>query len=461
MHLSTQVLDKWHRNVYPFLRAEGGSLIVTVDCGSNDGEAVLKAKDAGVDVVVTDHHEVSEPAPAVALVNPKLGESDDLKSLAGVGVAFKLCHALVKAGLEDEWPELATLDLRDYLDLVAVGTVADVVPLTGENRTLVRHGLARLNGEPCLGLRALKEVAGVHSRVSGYHLGFLIGPRINAAGRIETADIALDLLLEKDPRHARELASRLDSLNRERKRIEDEILEAAVTQLGRRPKSVPGGIVVSEEGWHLGTIGIVSSRLTGLYRVPSAVIAMAKDGMGRGSCRSTEAVDILAVLEECGDLLETFGGHRMAAGLSIDRSNIEAFARRFDEACAARLEGTDLRHTQRVDAWITLGEADYTLLNAVDRLRPLGQGNPTPTWGVRGVRPVGPPRVVGKKMAHLKMTVAAGGSQMDAIAFNMGDVRVPDGALDIVFQLQENTYLGRKKLQLNIRDFCASQGPRP
>ncbi len=433
-------------------------LIVSVDCGTNSGEAVSLAAERGVDVIVTDHHECTStpPSDAVAVVNPKLGDSDDAKSLAGVGVAFKLCHGLIRHGNANESPAVAGVDLRDYLDFVALGTVADVVPLVGENRTLVRHGLGRINQSPRCGLQALIRAAGVRTEIDCYHLGFLLGPRINAAGRLGSAEPALDLLLSEDPGKAKRLAGQLDAANRERKRIEEQIIESAVEEVEASfDAETTSGVVVGSEGWHIGTIGIVAARLCGRYRRPSVVISFDADGIGRGSCRSVEPVSVVDALEACGDLLERCGGHKMAAGLTIKRENLDAFRERFNEACSEQASVADMAATYQVDSWITLGEADEALLAAIKRLRPLGIGNPTPTWAARQVRVVGRPRIVGNN--HLKLTLASGGAQVDAIAFGMGDRELYSDGMDVLFHVQENNYMGRKSIQLNIKDFRPSQ----
>ncbi len=433
-------------------------LVITVDCGTTAVDAVAMARDRGVDVVVTDHHENGHvPLPdAVAVVNPKLGGDDDVAVLSGVGVAFKLCHGLVKRGSESDRPGVQGLDLRNFLDLVALGTVADVVPLIGENRTLVRHGLKSIRALPRCGMQALLRVASVRTVVDCYHLGFLIGPRINAAGRLASAEPALNLLLSDNPGKAKRLAGQLDAYNRERKRIEEQIAAEAVDEIDPTfDEDQMRGIVVGREGWHAGTIGIVAARLCGRYKRPAVVIAFDENGFGRGSCRSVDSVDVVAALAECEALLETFGGHKAAAGLSIQRENLDAFRDAFNAACAAQVAADDLVATYAVDAWITLGEADDMLLEAVNSLRPLGLGNPTPTWGARGVRVVGRPQVVGKN--HLKMTVSSGGTQMDAIAFGMAGRDLHEGELDLLFHVQENNYMGRRSIQLNVKDFRPSQ----
>ena len=434
------------------------ALLLTVDCGTNSAAQVDEARQAGVDVVVTDHHEPSgDLARPTALVNPVMGGTPATRDLAGVGVAFKLCHALVKRALKEGWPNAARIDLREWLDLVAVGTVADVVPLRGENRILVRHGLGYLEQTRRVGLEALCEVSGLDTEINCYHIGFVLGPRLNAAGRLASAEDALTLLITEDRDHAWALAQRLDQANRERKRIEDAIREEAEAELdvhfdGERDF----GLVAARRGWHVGTIGIVASRLCARYGRPTVVVAIDDEGRGRGSARSVEAVDVVGVLNRCAPLLLTYGGHQMAAGLSLAEENIAEFRRQFNALCAGKLQGADLRPVQRVDAWVNLGEADRDLYTAMANLNPVGLGNPAPAWGARAVRPVGPPTRVGKDGAHLKMTLAAGATQIEAIAFGMGKNDLPSGPLDVVFKLEEDSYQGRRKLVLHIQDLAPS-----
>lgn len=439
------------------LTSQEPELLITVDCGTQSNEAVAWAVERGVDVIVTDHHECAgtPPEDAVAVINPKLGGPDETRLLAGVGVVFKLCHGLIKQGNTDHPEAVEGIDLREYLDLVALGTVADVVPLLDENRTLVRYGLARIKQQPRCGLNALVRAAGVRTNVDCYHLGFLIGPRINAAGRLGSPAPALKLLLSQNPGKAKRLAGQLDAANRERKRIEERIITEANESLKTTfDADSVYGLVAAGDGWNIGTIGIVAARLCGRYKRPAVVISFDENGVGRGSCRSVDSVNMVAALEACSDLLVQFGGHKMAAGLTIKRDQLDTFCERFNTVCKEQAQPEDLVPTQVVDAWITLGEADADLLEAIKRMRPLGLGNPTPTWGARQCRIVGRPRVVGKN--HLKMTLASGGSQLDAIAFGMGGRKLYDDAIDVLFHVQENNYMGRNAIQLNIKDFRPS-----
>lgn len=430
------------------------SLIVTADCGTSAVEAVELARSYGIDIIVTDHHEageqVSEP---LALINPKLSDNS-CTSLAGVGVAFKLCHGVIKQAMADDRPEAHSIDLRNWLDLVAVGTVADIVPLSGENRILVRYGLKCLAATENKGLMALKDRAGLNGTINTHHLGFVICPRINAAGRLGNADTALNLLMAEDTETAVALAADLEKANTERKRIEASIRQQAIRDVEARFNPEEDfGLVVAGDGWHHGAIGIVASRICDAYSLPTVVIGFDDQGVGRGSCRSVESVNMLEILQDCGGHLETFGGHKMAAGLTILRESLPAFERAFNALCADRLRGHEFRATHTVDAWLScLGEADYGLLDWIEMLRPFGAANPAPTWGIRGVSIVGQPRTVGKDSKHLKLVLASGATQMDAIAFGMGDRSPGTGDLDILFNLEENVYMGRRSLQLNIID---------
>ena len=310
-------------------------LVITVDCGTGAVGSVKLAGRAGVDVVVTDHHEPSGSlAPAIAVVNPKLGVDEDSKALAGVGVAFKVCHALIKRGRQNGRTTAETVDLRPYLDLVGVGTIADVVPLKAENRILTRYGLDQLNQTKSVGLKALIEVAGIRGRLDAYHVGFLLGPRLNAAGRLGDAQAALDLLLTDDPQRAREVAAQLDQSNHERRDIEKQIVEEATKELVScfDPKK-HFSLVLARKGWHPGVIGIVASRIGQSYRRPTIVIALDETDEGRGSCRSIEEFNIVEHLAKCSDLLIRFGGHAMAAGLDVRVANIEAFRGEIQSGC--------------------------------------------------------------------------------------------------------------------------------
>jgi len=402
-----------------------------------------------VDVVITDHHEPdAQLAHAVAVVNPKLSANHPGRILAGAGVAFKLCHALIKNGRDSGCLVSTSVDLKKYLDFVAVATVTDMVPLLGENRVLVRAGFQSLENSCWAGWNALKKLAGVAGTVETWHAGFAFGPRINAAGRIGRPDAALELLLTDLPARADELAQLLDSANRERQAIEKDIVREAIEEIDTYFDETKNfGLVIAREGWHTGVIGIVASRLVARYGRPVAVIGM--DGeRGRGSCRSIDAFNILDGLNVCSSLLKQFGGHAMAAGLDIEEQSLEAFKIRFNEAAVAQLQSADLRPVLEIDRIVTLAETDATLMDGLKRTGPFGQDNPEPVWAVCGVKAVDS-RILKEK--HLKLTLSDGKNRCEAIGFNLAE-KLPAGLIDVAFTLQENVWNGRTTLQLNIRD---------
>lgn len=425
------------------------SLIITVDCGTSSVEAVRKARTAGIDVVITDHHEPAEQiAPAIAVVNPKCVPDHPARILAGAGVAFKLCHALIKSGRENGCLASAGVDLKKYLEFTAVATVTDMVPLLGENRALVRAGFQSLENSCWAGWNALKKMAGIAGSVETWHAGFAFGPRINAAGRVGRPDDALELLLTDLPARADELAQMLDSANRERQAIEKDMVREAIEEIDSYfDADRHFGLVIAREGWHTGVIGIVASRLVNRYSRPVVVIGM--DGaVGRGSCRSIDGYNLLDGLGACAELLKQFGGHAMAAGLDIEAQNLEEFKVRFNSAVASQIKACDLRPVLEIDRSITLSEADEALMGGLKRTGPFGQDNPEPVWAVCGVKATDS-RILKEK--HLKLTLSDGKSSREAIGFNLAE-KLPSGPVDVAFTLQENTWNGRTSIQLNIRD---------
>ncbi|MCX7008288.1 MAG: single-stranded-DNA-specific exonuclease RecJ [Kiritimatiellaeota bacterium] len=426
-------------------------LIITVDCGTCSAEAI---RSTSVPVIVTDHHDpAGELSPALAVVNPKLGEDAGLKQLAGVGVAFKLCHALLKYLRKKQTH--APVDLKDYLDLVAIGTVADVVPLTGENRILVRHGLLRLAKTDNMGLAALMAVAGLAKNPDAWHIGFVIGPRLNAVGRLGNAHEVLELLLTEQPDRALELARQLDAANRKRQEIEKSIVEEAMREIDATFDPARSfGLVVSNAKWHPGVVGIVAARLVQRYRRPTIVLAEEADGTCRGSCRSIEEFHLVEHLAMCADLLTRYGGHALAAGVSLTKENLAAFRQRFNELASTTLSGRDLRPSLRIDGCLSLRETDDGLFDALERLRPFGQQHPDPIWAVRGVQIYGAPRRMAKDT--LGLTLEGDGVLLRAIGFGMGKREIPAGPLDIAFHFRRETWQGRTSLQLQLCDFRAT-----
>lgn len=434
-------------------------LIITVDCGTNSADALAIARKRTIDVVVTDHHDITlTGADAVALVNPRLSGDEGVQGLAGVGVAFKVCHALLKLGRDRGNASAGKTDLRRFLDLVAIGTVADVVPLLGENRILVWNGIARLKETANTGLDTLLETLMLaRESIDTYHLGYIIGPRFNAAGRLGSPESALELLLTEDVGKAECLAGELEEVNRRRVAIERETSDRVGKEAGRLlDPEKERCLVIGLDDLHIGVIGLAASRLCSAYTRPSLVVSFGKDGAGKGSGRSIPGFDLVAGLRECSEVLDDFGGHSAAAGFSVRKEKFEKFRNKFQEVCRNKLTPGDLQPVQRIDAWIELSDADRRLMKALERLKPFGEGNPAPVWAARGLRIVGEPRVV--KDIHLKITVACGGSQMEAIAFGMAGRTIPDGPIDVAFNLVRNAYGGRETLQMEIRDFRAAEG---
>ncbi|AKJ64065.1 Single-stranded-DNA-specific exonuclease RecJ [Kiritimatiella glycovorans] len=432
-------------------------LIVTVDCGTNAVDAVERARAAGVDVIVTDHHEPdTRIAAAVAVVNPKHGEPDSSDAPpAGVGVAFKLCHALLKHRNGGR-PEV---DLRELLDYVALGTVADLVPLRGENRILVHAGLRRLARSKWAGVRALAEAADLHREREWtcYHIGFVLGPRLNAAGRVGTAARALDLLLSGDPEACAEGARELERANTERRNMERRIRERAVEQVDAAfDPDRDYAVLAAGEGWHPGVLGIVASRLCARYRRPAMVIGLDEEGVGRGSGRSIEGFDLHAALTACAGPLERFGGHALAAGVTVKAGRLEEFRAAFAEHAATCLADADLRPVLEIDREASLGDFTPEFRRALQRLAPFGEANPEPVWMIRGVRVDGEPRVVGDR--HWKFRITDGRNRLNAIAFRMADREIPGGCFDIVGRLRDNTFRGRTTPQLQVCDFREGEG---
>lgn len=439
------------------LDEHGSQVVLSVDCGVNSVESVRFAQEKGVDVIVTDHHEPAEQtAPAFALINPKLGTVPSLENLSGVGVAFKLAHALIKQGRLLNKPLALTLDLRDYLDIAALGTVADIVPLKDENRIIVRHGLSQLGCSRWAGLEALKSVAGMRGEPDTYHLGFQLGPRINAAGRIGQPMQALQLLLTSSPDEAQRIARLLDDTNTERRRIEREMADQAFEEIAAYfDPEKHFGLVVAKEGWHPGVVGIVASRVSRHFNRPSIVMGIEEDGSARGSCRSIEEYNMLDGLQACEALLTKFGGHKMAAGLEVKPGELDAFKESFNDAVRKSLGGFDLSPVQHIDAEVSAEQVDWTFYEQLSQLKPFGQNNPEPVWAMTGVSVSGSPFVVGQN--HLKLQLAKDGQTFESIAFNYPEENLPDGKIDIAFTLKENNWMGNRSLQLQLQDIRSAE----
>jgi single-stranded-DNA-specific exonuclease len=427
-------------------KAAGAALIITCDCGITANEMVSAAQTAGIGVVVTDHHlPGAELPPALSVVDPqRVDDTSGANGLCGTGVAFKLVQALVPAlGLPTNLP-------FHLLDLVAMATVADVVPLQGENRALVKHGLKLLSHSRWPGIQALVQATGLAGKeIRARHVGFVLGPRLNAAGRVGDAADGLRLLLSDDPVESAELASKLEAMNVERQALDQRILDEALNQVEQTADmDRDAGFVLVGDGWHPGVVGIVASRVVERYGRPTFLIAF--DGeIGKGSGRSTSRFNLHAALLSCGDLLERYGGHHMAAGLTIRRGSLDAFRERFGDVARQRLAPEDLGPEQRVDLELPLREVTPELERLCRYLEPCGQGNPSPVFGVRGVRFTSR-SIVGN--GHLKGFLEDGTGRLCTIGFQWAD-RVPwlgDGLVDAAFRIETNEWNGFSTLQARL-----------
>jgi single-stranded-DNA-specific exonuclease len=427
----------------------GARLVVTCDCGIVAHAAIEEAARAGIDVVVTDHHTPGDRLPAArAVVNPNRADcAYPDKGLAGVGVAFKLAQGVAAAvGYAEE-------RLQAYLDLVAIATVADMAPLAGENRTLVRWGLRVLQSTPNVGLRALMRASGLEGEVTAGQVGHILGPRINAVGRIRDPMTGLRLLLTDDPAEAASLAGELEAANRERREVDAATLAEALAMLERSyDPDRDRAVVLAGEGWHPGVIGIVASRVVERIHRPAVLIALNGGEEARGSARSIRGFHLYDAMASCAGHLTRFGGHRHAAGCSLRPEDIDAFRTAFCEAAAAGIEEEALRPQLRIDLDLPLTEADGTLCSMLRHAAPFGLGNPTPVLAARGVTVEGA-RTVGDGR-HLKLRLRDGACTLDGIGFGMGDrlAESTAGPVDVAFRLEENVWKGRARLQARVVD---------
>ena len=439
--LNTDALDTLSR--------EGVSLVVTVDCGITAVEEAGHARALGVDLVVTDHHECKADLPqAVAVVDPHRSDCPyPFKCLAGVGVALKLVLALGGPGRQREL-------LERYADLAAIGTVADVMNLTGENRTIVRLGLERLRHTARPGLKALLREAGLEERpLTSGTIGYTLAPRINASGRMGCAALAGELLLTDSPARGEELAARLCQLNRERQAIEAEIYEECQALAQALPQQQRYALVLAGEHWHQGVVGIVASRLADKYSCPTFMICL-QDGKGKGSCRSFAGFNLFAALEHCAPLLEGFGGHELAAGFTILEENIPAFTQAMNDYVCSATGGEEMVSVLDIDAEVEdPGLLTLDGVEGLDLLEPYGSGNPKPVFSLSGCLITALSEVGGGR--HLKLKLAAAGRSFDAIFFSataaQAAVAVGD-RIDVAFTPQVNEYRGWRTVQLQVCD---------
>jgi len=454
------------------------TLLLAVDCGSTTVDSIAWLGQRGVDVIVLDHHQISSPPPsAVALVNPRAGipsgASDplsnaqkgqrsgpltsDFTELCSVGLAFKLAHALVKRGREAGLPGAADFDLRPLLDWGALSTIADLVPLLGENRILVSAGLERLNSTQRPGLIALKQVAQSSSPLGTYEVAFQLAPRLNAAGRLETAEESLHLLLAGNLAEAMPLALALDGRNRERQRIEHAIADEVIGAVRARFNPETDFVIVEgQKLWHVGVVGIVASRVLQQFYRPTIIVG-GEGAEWRGSGRSIAGFDLAAALRECGDLLVHHGGHAMAAGLTIAPENLEAFRARLNDLARRTLKPEAFQAPLRLDAEVVLDEISLECLAQLGQLKPTGQGNPPAQFVARKLEHQRPALRMGANKQHVKMWLRNGGGAFETVWWNAGKESPPSGPFDLAFVPQINEYNGRRSVQLKLLDWRTSE----
>jgi len=433
------------------LKSRGAGLVITVDCGIIANEEASYAKKIGLDLVITDHHECRDILPeACAVINPKRSDCNyPFKSLAGVGVAFKLVCALEDDYLSDDI-------FRLYSEFAAVGTVADVMPVTGENRELIKRGLRVLNTDPCPGLRHLLHQIGTeYGKVTASTIGFTLAPRLDAAGRMRKAGLSVDLLLTENDEEAERLAVELCQLNTERRNIEQKIYDEATAMMSDFDPDEP--IVLARHGWHQGVTGIVASKMAEQYQLPTIIISIDDDGVGRGSCRSHRSFRIYDAVCSCDDILDNYGGHDMAAGVTIAEKSIDELRRRIIKYYRDNIEsipatGLELDFEVEKPELLTLQN-----IEALEQLEPFGNGNPPPCLCIFGASVVSIQSIGSGK--HSRLRIEKSGANFDCIFFSVpaDELGVSDGAVvDIAFEPQINDFRGRSSVQLQLFDIRKS-----
>jgi len=437
-------------------------LLIAVDCGTASTGEITALKKRDVDVIVLDHHEPplrscgftgerrSELPDCVAIVNPKTDPASPFQYLCSVGIVFKLCHALLKTR------PLPGFDLKSKLDLVALGTVADIVPLIDENRMLVQRGAIEIARTSRIGLRKLMQVAGVRSPILPEDIGYRLGPRLNAAGRLTTAEKSLRLLLTHDEGEATALATELDQYNRTRQEVERQIVIAAVEMIEKRFDPLrDAAIVAGARDWHPGVLGIVASRIARKYHRPAIVIGFDQNGLGKGSGRSIDGLNLVEALTRCASTLDKFGGHEVAAGLAVREENFERFAQAFQNSARELLSEEALQRSLRLDHELPFTDIDVEFVRWHELLQPFGNGNPQPIFFARAVEPVGPPRVSNEK--HLIFRLRQGNRHRRAVYFDGAATELPSPPWDVAFRIGVDEYDGETLVGMPIEAVRAAE----
>lgn len=425
-------------------------LLIAVDCGTGSIDEIAGLVAQGIDVIVLDHH---EPGPrgrpdCVALVNPKCGE--EFQYLCAAGVCFKVAHAMLKQR------PVAGYDLKNLLDMVSVATIADIVPMVGENRLIVRHGLKRLPQTANLGLRALQKAVGMNGTATSMDVGFRIGPRLNAAGRMDQPEMALATLMCEDPSEAEDLAQMLDDFNRERQTMEERTRREALEMM--KDFENDPVIVLGSRDWHPGVVGIVASRLMRQYHRPTFIVSIDEKGVGKGSGRSIAGVSLVAAIADARDILYAGGGHEMAAGISIAEDRMPEFRKKFAEHVLASTTPEQRSPRIYLDAELSFDWLSLDFLKSYELLQPFGSGNPQPVFFARDVFLSRPPMHLKNK--HLRLFLRqgkAGLNEQSAMFFNGGERQLPDPPWDIAFTIDRNTFRGVTSLQVVITDVRAAR----
>lgn len=434
-------------------------LFIALDCGTNSNEAVETILKAGCEMLIIDHHQAKEDVPeGVILVNPHVNDRDSVNhcQLCTVGLVFKVAHGLLKVRRELNDSRAHAIKLRNYLDLVSMGTVADMMPLNKENRIFARIGLEVLAKTKRLGLQTLMKVSGVAARhgVDPMDISFRLGPRINASGRLADAAVAVELILSDDPSFCMETALKLDSFNRERQDIERGMTESALRQI-KETQSTGSGLLVYGEDWHPGVVGIVASRVSKAYNRPAIVLGREGD-LAKGSGRSVDGINLVEVLGPFSDKLESWGGHPMAVGVSMKVERVAEFAAYFDKAIHEYLSSHSVEKTLQIAAWLRLEDINTKLMGDLSRLEPFGQANPEPVFAARRIR-FGSKLNVFKDI-HFRFTLTPrNGQSLSGVAWKMAE-RIPpvDTPIDIAFRLTWNTFDNRRTLQMVLVDWRVS-----
>jgi len=446
-----------NKNAIDQMKDNGVNLIVTVDCGVSENDHIAYAKSKGIDTIILDHHEIPDSLPAaVATINPK--QADCLfpfKHLSAVGIVFNFLIAL-RGQLRNEgfWEKRPYPNLKEYLDIVALGTIGDISPLIDENRIFAKFGLDLMTESPRIGIQALKEVCGIENQVIDTEkASFCIIPRINAAGRIASAGDAVNLLLTEDINEARDIARKLDSFNQRRRIMEKEILDEIIELMNKKEDSDQlNSIVFASERWHPGVIGVVASKLVDRFCRPAIVISL-KDGIGKGSGRSVSHFNIYRGLKKCESLLLTYGGHRFAAGISIREDDVDEFGRIFDEVIRQEMDSSDFIGETMIDSQCSLAEVTHDFMAEMDKLAPYGSRNPEPILCVRNAS-ISTSSVVGNN--HLWMRVNKDGTSRNSIWFSKGHFMetLTDQIIDVAFTPQINHWHGTANIQLKLVDIA-------